>query len=297
MSAGTGSIPHADAESRSRRCRQVGAWDVEDVSQERARAALREHLVASRIAGDVATTVGDVLRKARAVADGESEHCFGLRDTDHASYADVLEVIGQQYGWVHTAGQDANQGAFIDPDLLLAELDRARVRLRTAAQEKQRVLVATGHPTGVLVVHQAIARWLRDQGATVPRPADGLRFLLDGHRRQVRYVGDVAVLSTGADLLHTHDARPMELVLAQAGPLDLVVADHGWAGAAAQLGMDVIGIADVNDPALPLARAQGRAAIVLPMDDNVLPSLYEPLVDYLLLPVMTAEVGRHIALG
>jgi hypothetical protein len=74
----------------------------------------------------------------------------------------------------------------------------------------------------------------------------------------------------------------MELVLDQADDLDLVVGDHGWAGAAAERGIDVIGIADINDPALPMAKAEGRAGIVLPMDDNVLPVHYDPVADYLI---------------
>jgi hypothetical protein len=73
----------------------------------------------------------------------------------------------------------------------------------------------------------------------------------------------------------------MELVLDQAGEVDLVVGDHGWAGAAAERGIDVVSIADVNDPALPMAKAEGRAGVVLPMDDNVLPAHYDPLADHL----------------
>jgi Phosphatase len=31
-----------------------------------------------------------------------------------------------------------------------------------------------------------------------------------------------------------------------------------------------------------MARAEGRARVVLPMDDNVLPVHYDPVVDYLI---------------
>jgi hypothetical protein len=54
---------------------------------------------------------------------------------------------------------------------------------------------------------------------------------------------NVATLSSTSHLFHTHDAHPMELVLDQAGEVDLVVADHGWAGAAAERGIDVVGLA------------------------------------------------------
>jgi hypothetical protein len=73
----------------------------------------------------------------------------------------------------------------------------------------------------------------------------------------------------------------MELVLEQAGEVDLVVGDHGWAGAAAERGIDVVAVADINDPALAMAKAEGRVGVVLGMDDNVLPAAYDPVADYL----------------
>ena len=41
---------------------------------------------------------------------------------------------------------------------------------------------------------------------------------------------------------------------------DLVVADHGWAGCAGQYGVDSVGYADCNDPALFLAEAEGNVS-------------------------------------
>ena len=56
---------------------------------------------------------------------------------------------------------------------------------------------------------------------------------------------------------HTHDGEPMRRIL-RAGRPDLVFADHGFAGAAIEQAVDAVSIADVNDPALIVARAQGR---------------------------------------
>jgi hypothetical protein len=122
---------------------------------------------------------------------------------------------------------------------------------------------------------------MRDAGAKVTRPGDGLAFSFYGKRRRIVYVGRVAVLASNANLYHTHNAHPMELVLEQAGEVDLVVGDHGFAGAAVERGIDVVAVADINDPALAMAKAQGRAGVVLGMDDNVLPIHYEPVADYL----------------
>jgi len=57
---------------------------------------------------------------------------------------------------------------------------------------------------------------------------------------------------------------------------DVVFADHGFAGAAIEAGIDTVSIADVNDPALILAKAQGRTDVVIVMDDNVEPDAYWP---------------------
>jgi hypothetical protein len=243
---------------------------------------LGRHLVATRIAGSVQTPVADVLRKAQLVASGDPDHCFGLSGMNRHSPDEVLEQVRVQFGWTPTEGESGYGPTWIDPELLLRELDRAAERLRRAVENSERVVFATGHPTGVLALHQQLCTALRDTGAKVTRPGDGLAFLLGGHRRQVRYVQHVAVLASGANLYHTHDSHPMELVLDQADDLDLVVGDHGWAGAAAERGIDVIGIADINDPALPMARAEGRAGVVLPMDDNVLPVHYDLVADYLI---------------
>lgn len=243
---------------------------------------LGRHLVATRIAGSVQTPVADVLRKAERIAAGDPEHSFGLSGMTRYSPGDVLEQVRLQYGWTHTEGEPSFGPTWIDPELLLDELDRARDRLARAAENGERVVFASGHPTGVLAMHQQVCAALRNAGAKVARPGDGLGFMLGGHRRQVRYVQHVAVLASGANLKHTHSPHPMELVLDQADDLDLVVGDHGWAGAAAERGIDVVGIADINDPALPMARAEGRAGVVLPMDDNVLPVHYDPVVDYLI---------------
>ncbi len=54
------------------------------------------------------------------------------------------------------------------------------------------------------------------------------------------------------------------------------MADHGFAGAAIEAGVETLSIADVNDPALIVAKAQGRTDVVLVMDDHVAPDDYWP---------------------
>jgi hypothetical protein len=152
------------------------------------------------------------------------------------------------------------------------------------------VVVATGHPAGLLPVHLRLAAALRRAGATVLTPAAELDYKVTTRTgvvvRELRYIDGVAVVSNRGELNHTHSARPMEAILdalASAGepPPDLVVADHGWAGAAGQAGVTAVGFADSNDPALFVGEAEGTVAVSVPLDDNVEPHLYAPLTAYL----------------
>jgi hypothetical protein len=104
---------------------------------------------------------------------------------------------------------------------------------------------------------------------------------------RIGYLDGVAVLTVPDGPRHTHSPLPMQAVLAEldatgvAWP-ELVVADHGWAGAAGQAGIDAVGFADSNDPALFVGEAEGRIRVCVPLDDNVAPHLYAPLTAYLL---------------
>jgi hypothetical protein len=95
------------------------------------------------------------------------------------------------------------------------------------------------------------------------------------------------MVTGGADLEHTHDPEPMRGMLdslAEAGeaPPDLVIADHGYAGAAGMAGIETVGFADSNDPALFVGEAEGLISVAVPLDDNVLPHLYAPLTELLI---------------
>jgi hypothetical protein len=253
------------------------------------REALRAQLVSARIAGDVATPREANLRSYRRLADGSSYQRFGLVLHQRWTVPAILEAMARLAGVspdpTHTNGRDT-----IDPDLTLDALDAAAKLLGDAARDRARVMLATGHPSGLLPVHLALAAGLRAAGCTVLTPVPGWRYEEykndDLVMREIRYIGDVAMVSNRGELNHTHSAVPMQgalAALAEAGEAlpDLVVADHGWAGAAGEAGVSVIGFADSNDPGLFLGQEEGKVDVVVPLDDNVSPHLYGPLIDYL----------------
>jgi hypothetical protein len=249
----------------------------------RSRDELVRHLVDSRIAGDVATPRASNVANITKMLDGRWDYHFGLQlDRDWAP-ADVLKVLADRVGMDPDLDR-VDGGDRIDPELTLAALDEAAALIADAAARRARVLVATGHPTGVLSWHLAVAGALAAAGCRVLTPAAGAPVRADHlhPRAHVRYLGGVAMLSNGADFLHTHAAEPMQLMLADGTWPDLVVADHGWAGAAAQAGIPTIGLADTNDPALFVGAEEGKVAVAVPLDDNVAPDLYQPLAGHVL---------------
>ncbi|MEE1928209.1 phosphatase [Streptomyces sp. TRM 70351] len=248
------------------------------------RAELVEHLRRTRIAGDVATPRDNNLAHYRALANGDRHYWFGLELGERwRDEQDVLAVMAERAGVVddpqHRTGQDT-----IDPELTVDALERAAVRLRKAAGDRERVLFATGHPGGLLDVHRSVAAALRAVGCAVVRVPLGLV----ADEGVVVQLADVAMHERGATLWHTHSPAPMREILdalpRHGEPLpDLVMADHGWAGCAGQRGLDTIGFADCNDPALFVAEAEGTVAVTVPLDDHVAnPRFYEPMTAYLL---------------
>jgi hypothetical protein len=247
------------------------------------RESLAAHLVRARIAGDVATSRENNLDHYRELAEGNRYFWFGLELGDRwRDPADVLELMAERCGVVadpaHRRGQDT-----IDPALTLDGLDRMASVLRKAADNASRVLLATGHPAGLFAVHQALASALKAAGCPLVEPREHL--YADGG--EVRHLAGVFMLHRGGGLVHTHSPDPMRKILGalerEDEPLpDLVIADHGWAGYAGGQGIDTVGFADCNDPALFVGEAEGSVLVSVPLDDNVAPHLYAPMTTYLL---------------
>ncbi|MEO3974014.1 phosphatase [Streptomyces sp. CAU 1734] len=248
------------------------------------RAELIEHLRRTRIAGNVATPRENNLSHYRKLANGDRHYWLGLELGDRwTDEQDVLAVMAERCGVSddprHRSGQDT-----IDPELTVAALERLAARLRKAAEGRQSVLIATGHPGGLLDVHRRTGEALAAAGCEIVDIPGGL--IAD--EASVFQFGGVAVLERGATLWHTHSPAPMAAILdglerdGRPQP-DLVVADHGWAGCAGGRGLDAVGYADSNDPALFIGEAEGTLQVTVPLDDHVTdPRFYGPMTEFLL---------------
>jgi hypothetical protein len=251
---------------------------------------LRVHLLASRIAGAVATPREDNLRKYAMFAERDPYYLFGLEPERVWTTADVIKLMAERCG-VSADPAYRNGPDQIDVELTLAALDRFADRLGEAGARQQRVLLATGHPTALLAVHLDFAAALRRAGCEVVEAGAGWSYQASAQvgrkRRSIAYFGGVGVMAEGSALVHTHSARPVRAALASlaadGSPMpDLVIADHGWCGGAGQAGIDAIGFADSNDPALFAGEAEGAVDVAVPLDDGIAPRHYTPMTRYVL---------------
>ncbi len=252
--------------------------------------ALREHLIGARLAANVATTPRNTLTNCGKLVAGDVRYTFGLSDYRDATVREAVNAVRLVCGCDPGGAEHPEGDGWIDPDATLLGIELHRSRLAWfAGNGGGRVLLATGHPTGLLSHYGAIARTLQARGCLLLAPLDDVVVRHDeetGRKRALRYLDGVACVHDGASLLHSHRSVYMEAMLDELGggpgAVDLVIADHGMAGAAIERGIRTLSIADVNDPALPLAQARGKTDAVLPIDDNLAPRLFVPVTQAML---------------
>lgn len=245
------------------------------------RAWLRDYLLETLVAGPTRTTRHNAVRNARLLARRDEDKLLGL-SFEGLDLDEIMDAVAALCGCSADPSDTVGPG-YIHPDRTLDELEAMAERLAAATRRGERVLICTGHPSGPLPLYQAVARALAAAGGKILTPRDGERLGRDRHgaRLRILYLDGAGVLSDGARLLHTHEAWPMEALLEAGEPPDLVLADHGFAGAAIERGLETLALNDVNDPAIAVAKARRKIDIVVPLDDNVPPTLYKPLAGVL----------------
>ncbi len=242
------------------------------------RQELARGLVDGGIAGPVLShPMDNVLGNIRRLLEGDEDKLFGLSALVGTTTAeDVLRLVGRAAGFepdpLRTTGPVP-----VDPSRVLDACEAVGDRLALACSRRERVILATGHPVGLAHLYIEVGRQLRMRGVGLLRPHEGVAWREQGRSGlwEVRFLEGVAMLTDRASMKHTHSGEPMARMLHEATP-DLVFADHGFAGAAIESGVETLSIADVNDPALLVAQAQGRTETVIVMDDNVQPEDYWP---------------------
>jgi len=220
------------------------------------------------------------LKAVRLLQENNEKATFGLEGGNGYTLEELLSFIADCTQCSSDITKEEGAG-FIEPQATWAGFYEAAEVLAGTAKKKGKVILGTGHPGSMTAYYLEMARLLEDLGCQV-LSGIGAGMVVDNylcphcgqHDVQVRidYVGKVAFLSDGEILRHTHSAEPMEIILnilAQEGCLpDLVIGDHGFAGAGIKKGLPTIAVMDTNDPALALAKRQGADLVIIPMDDN-----------------------------
>ena len=242
-----------------------------------AREELVEGLLSGAVAGlEVTHPLDNVLRNIRLLHEGDPDKQFGMTGLQSLDPGEVLDLVGRASGF-HPDPESTTGPVSVDPELVLDACAAVGDRLAGAVRRGERVVLATGHPVGLAHLYIEVGRLLRADGVPIIEPADGTTWQEEDrhHPWQIRYLDGVAMLTDRASARHTHSGDAMGRMLDEQIP-DLVFADHGFAGAAIERGVETVSIADVNDPALLVAHAQGRTRTVVVMDDNVAPQAYWP---------------------
>ena len=217
------------------------------------------------------------IQKIEKLRAGDPDATFGLSGAEKYTAQEVLGFMAELTGCPADIA-DVECDDWIDPDRTIAGIVAAAERLGDLARRGATLLVVTGHPTGMLEHHIRVVDHYVGAGGKVvrlredePLPIGG-----KGRNREVRYTGGVGCLADWGQLLHTHKADAMEALLEAEPWPEVVLGDHGFAGAAIERGIPTIAVMDINDHALAVAHAEGRDVTIIPMDDNRLPHLYEP---------------------
>jgi hypothetical protein len=235
---------------------------------------LLQALLTEGMAGEVAHDRANVYGKVSRMVVGDPDVTFGLSGMTKYRVEEVMELIDRSIAF-ESASTTWEGPTIVDPETILEQLEQMGDRLALAAERGEEVLIATGHPVGMVLLYMEVAREMVARGAKMLRPLDGFRWRELGRSRAMRYLHGVAVLTDRASSYHTHSPDPMQRMLEEARP-DLVLADHGMAGAAIEAGIETVCVTDVNDPALIVAKDEGRTKVVVIMDDNVTPESYWP---------------------
>jgi len=241
------------------------------------RAELERALVAGGVAGPAGHPHHNVFGNIRKLVAHDPDKLFGLSSMPEPfDFAGIVRLVGDAAGVpiddLATEGApDIDAGALLDGCAAMGE------RLAEVARGGAHVLFATGHPGDLDPLYGSIACIAEQAGARIVRPAQGASWVDDraGHDWTIAYHGAVGMVTDGERPRHTHWPEAMRRMLADERP-DLVLADHGFAGAAIEAEVETLSLADVNDPALIVAKAQGRTEIVAVLDDHVPADAYWP---------------------
>lgn len=188
-----------------------------------------------------------------------------IRNSSYLTEVKVLEMISD----ITRCSKDIcfTEGlGFISPSSTLKGIRETAMKIAEIIRTKGTFVFGTGHPGCLISCYQVIADMVKEHGCKVVNAAGGIH--IEGSD-VVDYVGDVAVVTNGSGVVHTHSNRFMTRILETwNGKVDLAIVDHGFFGGTANYGISSIVFFDTNDPVVPVTKDLGLDVLLLPLNDN-----------------------------
>jgi hypothetical protein len=262
---------------------------------------IERRLTKLRLAGpELSHSRRNNLEAVQRLVNDDSYATFGIRRVVEYVHAQdlgpegALKIVASFTKCSQDIGYTEGRG-YISPSSTIKGLKATAAAIRRVASDGGSVLFATGHPGSMIDYYTELAYLVRRLGGRVLDLARGQLVQQGEDRDQVKVVdsvNSVAILSDTCAALHTHDSRPMELMLNDAPRLpDLVIADHGFAGEAINRDIPTVAVMDTNDPGLAIAKSLGARLVLVPMNDNRPNLITREAAE--LVKQMALETGRH----
>jgi len=213
------------------------------------------------------------------IKQGLNKSLLGLNELQSLPSEKVLEAIATITGCSASLIEATGDG-YINPKATVKGMRLAAEKIAKVCKKQGNIILGTGHPGAMIGFYLELAKIIRQLGGNLLTVAK--TYPLQTYRckncqlhdvtEEIDYIGDVAVITNGDLLLHTHDHQGMKQIIAHAQQenrkIDLVIADHGFAGFAIKSEIPTIAIMDTNDPAIAASTLLGYNPIIIPMDDN-----------------------------
>ncbi len=207
----------------------------------------------------------------KAVETAAKKHAFTIPK--------LIEIVSASLGISADRFKQDGPG-FIDTSLTGERLSQMMSIIEDTIAHGGKIVLATAHPGSMLAYYLRLAQLIVSRGgelATTSAP------VMIAPYRWIDSIDGVHVLTDEGGLLHTHDSAGFEHFLSELPSVPaLVVADHGYAGAAINRGIKTVAIHDVDDPGIPVAAYLGCDILAIPMNDNQLNQPTATVIDAVL---------------
>lgn len=196
----------------------------------------------------------------------------------HALDAGEIEACCEEVFGIDTTGPTVQ----IDPELTEIALSEACASLSDAARHGARIIFASSRPASTLSLFAELARMCADAGAEIlDLFANTSEFIADGRRgRRITWIDSVGVLTDGASILATNDARVADDLIFHLSRPDIVVADHIFAGAAVTNGYPTLAFTSLESLAVAVATVPEPRSISIPISLSAPSSRYGIVANY-----------------